>query len=180
MGPSGWSCRCTPRASVVAPEHFPPRTQCGTFQSTAPFQPAKRVRLVDAQMSCGCQGKKNGLCWRVLIAGWCWRVVYDYVSLVFSPRPDLEAKEQPMPKRLTLSTVILAALVAGCSDTTNPTAPLPNTPSFDGGWTIGSGGRSDTTTTPPSTQSTAGGVNCGGWTIGSGGVAQGAGQCAGQ
>lgn len=91
-----------------------------------------------------------------------------------------------MRKRLFLTTFALAALVAGCSDTTNPAAPLPNAPSFDGGWTIGSGGRSDTTTTPPSNQSTAGGTHCvssedgGGWTIGSGGAAHDAGQCAGQ
>jgi hypothetical protein len=53
----------------------------------------------------------------------------------------------------------------------------------DGGWTIGSGGRSDTPATAPSSLSTAGGTLCGreedsgGWTIGSGGGAPGAGPC---
>lgn len=88
-----------------------------------------------------------------------------------------------MRKRLSLSTFALAALLAGCGDTMNPAAPVPSGPSFDGGWTIGSGGRSDTTTTPPSNQSTAGETLCvssadgGGWTIGSGGAVQGGDQC---
>jgi hypothetical protein len=93
-----------------------------------------------------------------------------------------------MQTRLLLTTLVLAAAVAGC-ERANPTAPVvPNGPSYDGGWTIGSGGRSDTTTTPPSNTSTTGETLCvsstedgGGWTIGSGGVAhQGAGQCEGQ
>lgn len=90
--------------------------------------------------------------------------------------------------RKRISTAIFAlVLLGGCGENTNPAGPLPSGPSFDGGWTIGSGGRSDTTTTnPPSSQSTASGTPCvasedgGGWTIGSGGAAAGApdaGQC---
>jgi hypothetical protein len=89
-----------------------------------------------------------------------------------------------MRKRLSVTTFALTALFAGCGDTANPATPVPSDPAFDGGWTIGSGGRSDTTTAPPSTQATAGGALCvssedgGGWTIGSGGGAvQGADQC---
>lgn len=90
-----------------------------------------------------------------------------------------------MQTRLLLTTLVLAAAVAGC-ERANPAAPVvPNGPSYDGGWTIGSGGRSDTTTTTPSSNtSTTGGTLCvsseeddGGWTIGSGGAAQGADQC---
>lgn len=92
-----------------------------------------------------------------------------------------------MQTRLLLTTLVLAATVAGC-ERANPAAPVvPNGPSYDGGWTIGSGGRSDTTTTRSSSTSTTGGTLCasseedgGGWTIGSGGAAQGAGQCEGQ
>lgn len=87
-----------------------------------------------------------------------------------------------MRKRLSLTTFALA-LAAGCGDATNPAAPAPRTPSFDGGWTIGSGGRSETTN-PPSNSSTAGGTVCvsnedgGGWTIGSGGSNLDADRCA--
>jgi hypothetical protein len=83
-------------------------------------------------------------------------------------------------------TMILAAAAAGC-ERANPAAPVPDGPSYDGGWTIGSGGRTDTTSTPPSNTSTTGEALCvnseadgGGWTIGSGGAAQGAGQCEAQ
>lgn len=99
------------------------------------------------------------------------------------PRSLLEAKRATMRKRLSLTAFVLSALVAGCGDTMNPTAPLLSRPSFDGGWTIGSGGRSDTTTSPPSNTSATGETICasgedsGGWTIGSGGAAQDADQC---
>lgn len=55
-----------------------------------------------------------------------------------------------MARRAILGGVILAGL-GGCSDLTHPSALIrvePEGPaSFDGGWTVGSGGRSDSTST---------------------------------
>lgn len=60
--------------------------------------------------------------------------------------------------------LLLIASAAACTDHT-PTA-APADASFDGGWTIGSGGRNDSTSV---TQATTGGLDeTGGWTIGSG------------
>jgi hypothetical protein len=76
-----------------------------------------------------------------------------------------------MPRRIPL--LLGCAFVAACAG--SPTAAKPADPSFDGGWTIGSG-RSDTTSTPPNSSNT-GEMLCatnesGGWTIGTGGATQ--------
>ena len=84
-----------------------------------------------------------------------------------------------MPRRLLL--LLGCAFIAACTD--SPTTAAPADPAFDGGWTIGSGGRSDTTSAPPSSAADGGETLCatnerGGWTIGSGGATQTPDQCA--
>lgn len=84
--------------------------------------------------------------------------------------------------------IVLAAAMTATACAQSPVAPRATgkAPRFDGGWTIGSGGKSDSTTTPASFQSTttAAPESCtidrsGGWTIGSGGATQPSDPCAG-
>jgi hypothetical protein len=83
-----------------------------------------------------------------------------------------------MSRRLLL--LLGCVFVAACAD--SPTTAKPAGPQLDGGWTIGSGGRADTTSAPPTSSSNGGETLCvasesGGWTIGSGGVRQTQDQC---
>jgi hypothetical protein len=82
--------------------------------------------------------------------------------------------------RYLMIAAMTATAATACADAGNVTGPRPNGPSFDGGWTIGSGGRSDTTSVPATTDEVQGectSEEIGGWTIGSGGVAPAEDQC---
>ena len=92
-----------------------------------------------------------------------------------------------MRKRISciaLSAVVIT--VAACGDSPPTAVPDSSDARFDGGWTIGSGGRSDTTTTTSTNSDVT--VTCagegeddaGGWTIGSGGLLIPPSQCGDQ
>jgi hypothetical protein len=82
-------------------------------------------------------------------------------------------------RHLAMAAMVAAGATA-CADAGNVTGPKPHGPSFNGGWTIGSGGRSDTTSVPATgveAQGECTSDETGGWTIGSGGVAPAEDQC---
>jgi hypothetical protein len=79
-----------------------------------------------------------------------------------------------MCKRFFLLALASAVTSAACADSPEGVSPTATDAKFDGGWTIGSGGRTDTTTTVNAAGES--GADCtaetGGWTIGSGGATQ--------
>lgn len=89
-----------------------------------------------------------------------------------------------MRTKLSVAVLALAVASAACADSPAGVSPDAGEAGFEGGgWTIGSGGRADTTAVQGTT-SAAGGPACatedGGWTIGSGGATQLPSRCEGR